>query len=271
MTTRSQTTCAHEMATAASTSTAESSSTATVATPQSPQRRQRPQVSLLERLKCPTKSELSRKRKIEKPTATTCATGSSAQANKKHKVGASNPTDPKNITPVTRVKEFPGEYLFARSGKLFCTICHEELALKKSTVKKHIESGDKHQKAKTGVAQKKAKEHDIAESLKAYDKEVHPAGTHISMEERVYRTRVVEGFLRAGIPLVKIDEVRGLLEEGSFRLTHSSHLSDCIPPILKSEKQSIRKEIEGKEVSVVFDGMSRLGEALAVVLRYCSG
>ena len=91
------------------------------------------------------------------------------------------------------------------------------------------------------------------------------------MEERVYRTRVVEGFLRAGIPLVKIDEVHGLLEEGSFRLTHSSHLSDYIPPILKSEKQSIQKEIEGKEVSVVFDGTSRLGEALAVVLRYCSG
>ena len=60
------------MATAAS--TAESSSTST------PQSLQRPQarVSLLERLKCPTKSELSRKRKIEKPTAT----GSSAQANK---------------------------------------------------------------------------------------------------------------------------------------------------------------------------------------------
>ena len=107
-------------------------------------------------------------------------TGISAQANKKHKIGASNPTDPKNITPATRVKEFPGEYLSARSGKLFCTICHEELALKKSTVKKRIESGDKHQKAKKTVAQKKAKEHDTAESLKAYDKEVQPAGTHIS-------------------------------------------------------------------------------------------
>ena len=56
-------------------STAESSSTSTPQSPQLPQAR----VSLLEHLKCPTKSELSRKRKIEKPTAT----GSSTQANKR--------------------------------------------------------------------------------------------------------------------------------------------------------------------------------------------
>ena len=223
------------------------------------------QVSLLAHLKCPKRSELSRKRQIEKPKLT--CSGSS----KKHKPGAANLTDPKSVSPTARVKEFPGECLCIKSGKLFCTACREELALKKGTIKNHIQSGDKHKKAKEKLLHKEARERDISESLKSYDKEVKPSGTRIPMEERVFRVRVVEQFLQAGIPLAKIDKLRGLLEEGVLRLSHSSHLADYIPFILQSEKQAIRKELEGKEVSVVFDGTSRLGEALAIVVRYCCG
>ena len=219
--------------------------------------------SLLDRLKSPTRSELSRKRKVEKPKPTSSI--------KKHKGGAANVTDPKSVSPTSRVKEFPGECLSVRSGKLFCDACREELALKKSTIKNHIESGDKHKRAKEKLSRKEARERDIAESLRSYDKEVQPAGTQVSMEERVFRLRVVEEFLRAGIPLAKIDDLRGILEEGALRLTHSSHLADYIPPILRTEKQKVRKELEGKHVSVVFDGTTRMGEALAVVVRYCSG
>ena len=39
------------------------------------------------------------------------------------------------------------------------------------------------------------------------------------MEERVYRTRVVDAFLRAGIPIAKVDRLRGLLEENGLKLT----------------------------------------------------
>ena len=103
------------------------------------------------------------------------------------------------------------------------------------------------------MAQKEAKERDIAESLKAYDREVQPAGTSVAMKVRVYRAKV-EHFLQAGIPLAKIDELRGLLEN-TFRLCHSSHLAHYIPPILRNEKLAIRQEIEGKDVSVVFHGL----------------
>ena len=89
-----------------------------------------PIVSLLDRLKCPKRSELSRKRIV--PT------------NKRHKPGSTNSTDPKGVSPSTRLKEFPDEYLAVRAGKLFCTACREELALK-STMKNHIACGDKHQ------------------------------------------------------------------------------------------------------------------------------
>ncbi len=45
-------------------------------------------------------------------------------------------------------------------------------------------------------------------------------------------------------------------------------MSDLIPFILGEEKQQIRHEINGKDVSVIFDGTCRLGEALALVLRF---
>ena len=216
--------------------------------------------SILDRLKPPQKSDLARKRKIERPKTT--------GADKKRKSGASNLTDPKTVSPADRVKQFPGECLEVKHGKLFCVACREELSLKKSTVKNHLYSGNKHQDAKDRLAKKEARERDIADSLVAYDKAEQPAGTSVSMAERVYRVKVVENFLRAGIPLVKVDDLRALLEENGLKLTHSSHLADCIPLLLKQEKETLKNEIAGVPVSVVFDGTTREGEALAIVVRF---
>ena len=45
-------------------------------------------------------------------------------------------------------------------------------------------------------------------------------------------------------------------------------MSDFIPFILSEEKRRLREEMNGKDVAVIFDGTSRLGEALVVVLRF---
>lgn len=87
----------------------------------------------------------------------------------------------------------------------------------------------------------------------------------------MYHTKVVESFLKAGIPLAKVDSMRELLEESSLRLTHSSHLSDYIPVVHKRENLEIREKIQGEDVAVTFDGTTRLGEALAIVIRFCKG
>ena len=68
------------------------------------------------------KLHLSRKCQVEKPSTSTM----------KHKTGTANSTDPKSVSPTKRVAEFPGECLSVRRGKLFCTACREELALKKA-------------------------------------------------------------------------------------------------------------------------------------------
>jgi hypothetical protein len=45
-------------------------------------------------------------------------------------------------------------------------------------------------------------------------------------------------------------------------------MHDYVPFILKDEENCIRQEIEGKQLSIIFDGTSRLGEALAIVVRF---
>ena len=84
----------------------------------------------------------------------------------------------------------------------------------------------------------------------------------------MYRLKVLKTFLRAAVPLSKLDAFRDLLEENMFRLTDRRHMSDLVPFIHTQEQAVIKAEISGKPVSVVFDGNSRLGEAMAVVVRY---
>ena len=83
---------------------------------------------------------------------------------------------------------------------------------------------------------------------------MQPKGSvSVSMDARIYRIRVVKQFLKSGIPMSKIDSLRSLLEEGSHRLTHSSHLSYQLC-IYSEEKKWIKNEIECCDVSVIFDG-----------------
>ena len=73
-------------------------------------------------------------------------------------------------------------------------------------------------------------------------------------------------FLRAGVPISKIDSFRELLEENSYCLAGRKPMSDLIPLVLGEEKQQIQRQLNGKDVAVIFDGTCRLGEALAIVL-----
>ena len=76
--------------------------------------------------------------------------------------------------------------------------------------------------------------------------------------------------MQAGIPLSKLDcpGLRELLEENGFRLTDSRHMIDMIPFLLQEELTRVRGEIQGKHVAVVFDGTTRLGEVLVLIVRF---
>ena len=80
--------------------------------------------------------------------------------------------------------------------------------------------------------------------------------------------KVVSTFLKAGVPLAKIEDFRSLLEENAYRLSDRRGMSDLVPFVLSEEKQKLRCELQDKKVSVIFDGTTRLGEAMVVVLRF---
>ena len=214
-------------------------------------------VSLLSRLKAPTEADIARQRKLKK---------NPPPIGKRHSRGTSV-SDPKGIEPHKRVQEFPKEALKVSAGKLFCTACREELGLKRSTIMNHIRS-KKHESSKKKLEKKELREKDIADSLVSYNAKEHLSGETLPEQQQVYRVKVVMAFLRAGVPLSKLDCFRDLLEENGYRLIDRRHTFDLVPFVQKEEESSIRKELTGNYLSVIFDGTSRLGEALAIVVRY---
>ena len=86
----------------------------------------------------------------------------------------------------------------------------------------------------------------------------------------MFRVKVVKTFLCAGVPISEVNVFRELFEETGFQLTDMRYMFDLIPFILKEIETKIKQEIEGKHVSAIFDGITHLGEALAIVLRFIS-
>lgn len=86
---------------------------------------------------------------------------------------------------------------------------------------------------------------------------------------RLYRIKVLETFLKAGVPLQKIDALGDVLESHGFSLSDSCNLRKLIPLILESEISQLKESIAGKQVSVtvIFDGTTHVCEALVNLLR----
>ena len=176
-------------------------------------------------------------------------------------------SDPKLVTSSQRVREYPNKSLTVSCGNLFCLACREYLSLKLSIISKHIKSR-KHSQGKEKLKVKEARERDIADALKAHKTATHLEDETLLMDQQIYRIKVVSVFLRAVVPLNKVSHFRDVLEENAFHLTDCSHMSNMIPFFWKEEQKRIKNEIEGRDLSIVFDGTTRLGEAVVILVRY---
>ena len=175
-------------------------------------------ILLLDRLKSPTPSDLARKRKVHcnPPTG------------KRRSSGRHGMKEPE-IKSSQRVSEFPNEELTVSTlGRLFCKACRETLSVKRSTVANHMKS-TKHQQSKEKLQKKEAREKDIASALKRYDETTQLKGQTLPKEQHIYRVKVVMAFLRAGIPISKLEYLRDILEENALRLTDTRHMLDLVP------------------------------------------
>lgn len=139
--------------------------------------------------------------------------------------------------------------------------------MKANIVKSHMKS-EKHRAGKSKLEEKEAREHDIAFALEMHNDTAHLEGKTLPIEQQVYRVSVITAFLKAGIPMIKPSCFRSLMEMNGLRLTDRSHMAKLIPFVLENEKTQLKLELGTKVISVVFDGSTRLGEVLVVVLRY---
>ena len=165
--------------------------------------------------------------------------------------------------------DFRDEPFTVSAGKLFCSCCREELSLKRSVIKNHVASS-KHKNSKVLRAKKQINDKTIVESLKLFEDDAHPRGENLPEAQKLYRVKVVTAFLKAGIPLSKIEPLRELLEEYAYRISNARGMSDLVPFVHSQVQQEIKAELSEKYVSVIFDGTTRLGEAFAVVVRFVS-
>ena len=105
--------------------------------------------------------------------------------------------------------------------ELFCSGCREIISSKESVLKIHI-SSKKHQNGKEKLKKSKLKDQTIIE---AFRREGSSKDSTLHVEECAYRLEVVSEFLKAGIPIGKIDMLRSALLENSYNfkqyfLTH---------------------------------------------------
>ena len=152
-------------------------------------------------------------------------------------------------------------------GVLFCDACRTEVSQKASSIKRHLAS-KRHGEGKVERKRSAEKQQSIVQAMRMFDREHHPMGETIPEKERAFRFEVIETFLKGGVALSKIHHFRPLLERLGTRLADRSTLARMVPLVLSREKGFIKEWIKDKHVSVVFDGSSRLGEALAVMLRF---
>ena len=197
-------------------------------------------------LKEPEKAEIARTRKVQRNQA----------GGKKTVRGQKDP----KVSAYQRVRENRNEYLSGTSkNTLRCDACKETISKKKSTVRKHINSV-KHNDAKRAIQNSKKRDQSLLTFLRRKDEEDNPKGETLPEDMRLFRFDLVEAFLSAGIPLSKIDHLRSFLEKYGHRLTAHGHLSQMIPSIIELSL------VDG--CSVIFDGSTRMGEALAIVVRF---
>ena len=202
-------------------------------------------------LKEPEKAEIARTRKVQRNQA----------GGKKTVRGQKDP----KVSAYQRVREFLS---VTSKNMLRCDACKKTISKKKSTVRKHINSV-KHNDAKRAIRNSKKRDQSLLTFLRRKDEEDNPKGETLPEDMRLFRFDVVEAFLSTGIPLSKIDHLRSFLEKYRHRLTAHGHLSQMIPSIIEKEKETLKTELSLVDgCSVIFDGSTRLGEALAIVVRF---
>ena len=86
------------------------------------------------------------------------------------------------------------------------------MGLKWSVIANHVSSA-KHKAGKERLEKNEGREAGIASALRSHNATVHLTGESRPEQQQVFRVKVMTCFLRAAVPVNKVDIFRDLLEE----------------------------------------------------------
>ena len=89
--------------------------------------------------------------------------------------------------------------------------------------------------------------------------------TELPKNQQAYRVKVVTNFLCAGVPVGKIELSWDLLEENGYCLGGRRTMSDLIPFIHQVEHKQVKEEIKRRNDPWIFNGTTRLVEAMSII------
>lgn len=213
----------------------------------------------------PPRAEIERQRKVRRLKSAT-----NLKRGRRSKMGTRVTKEPK-VDPSDRVLQFPNHSLRISNGKLFCNCCTTELSLRKISVRQHV-IGKQHLHRLEEWIRKSARQEATVELLtEERNKNPDERGGCLSPELQEFRFATVRTAMGVGIPLEKIDGGLGsLLNRAGLKVGSASDLRGYIPLVRNAELELLKRELKDEWMCVVFDGTTRLGEVIAVVVRYCT-
>ena len=172
------------------------------------------------------------------------------------------------VSADARVKTL-GHPFVVRAGGLFCLACMIALSTKMSIVKCHQQSA-RHRDGLAKLDTDKANDDLIQQQMTDYYVTNPDAtGCRLDHNTRIWRYKVVKSLLGSGTPLDRIQYLRPVLDAGG---SITSKMEGFIAHILRNEQQQLRLDMDsmGGLFSLIFDGTTRLGEALNFIVRGCT-
>ena len=182
-----------------------------------------------------------------------------------------NSTPPRlQISVPARIAQFPEQSFRDSFGHVMCGACVAVIPNIKSTLVKHTHSL-KHIARLIVFNAKTTEDIDLMASLSAHFR-ANPdeAGATVNVHEQLYRFRVTQAFMFAGVALYKASMLRTLLERSGHSCTSGTHLAMYVPKVEEREIRLVQEELKDEYIHSMFDGTSRVGELLNNVLRWCT-
>ena len=167
-----------------------------------------------------------------------------------------------------RLLEFPGQSFRDSFGNIYCGCCVRVVPNLKESIKKHIDTL-KHTEKLIKLNAKTTEDLDLMNSLAEYFVR-HPDEKLASLapNQHIFRVRVVQASMGAGIGIAKVRMLRNLLERTGNTTGDSSDLSTFIPKVEGMELDVLSGDVSGQYINSIFDSTPRLGDLLNNVLRW---